>query len=236
MELTVGEIASQDYRKVEVFKKYGIDFCCGGKKTLSRVCEEKGISRQQLERELIVAENITRIPSQDFSSWSAGFLADYIVQTHHAYITRSIPLIFEYTQKVSRVHGGRNPETVETAKIFERLIEDLKPHRIKEEQVLFPYIRQMEKAVQTGGSVHGPFGTVKNPVNMMEHEHELIGELMLEIRHSTHEFTVPDHACNSYRYAYAKLQEFEADLNQHIHLENNILFPMAIQLEQELGL
>lgn len=233
-EPTVGEIAAQDYRKVEVFKKYGVDFCCGGKKTLSKVCAEKGIDQSELLRELQQAEKPGKLPSQDYGSWDPGFLADYIVQTHHKYILRAMPLIFEYTQKVAKVHGQQHPETVEAAQFFTRVMDELNRHMMKEENILFPYIKSLSDSKPTGKHPQPPFGTVKNPVRMMEHEHDAVGELMEHIRDATHNYAVPENACNSFRYAYAKLQEFEEDLHQHIHLENNILFPKAIALEQEL--
>jgi regulator of cell morphogenesis and NO signaling len=234
IEPTVGELAAQDYRKVEVFKKHGVDFCCGGKKSLSKVCKEKGINQAELEKELHLAETSGKLPSQDFGSWELGFLADYIVQTHHKYVIRAMPLIFEYTQKVSKVHGHQHPEAVEAAALFVQVIDELNRHMMKEENVLFPYIKQLSESKISGKASQPSFGTVKNPVRMMEHEHDVVGKLMEKIRKITVNYSVPADACNSFRYAYAKLQEFEEDLHQHIHLENNILFPKAIQLEQEL--
>lgn len=234
IEPTVGELAAQDYRKVEVFKKYGVDFCCGGKKSLSKVCREKGINQTDLERELHAAETSSRLPSQDFDSWELDFLADYIVNTHHKYVLRAMPLIFEYIQKVSKVHGHQHPEAVEAAAIFVQVMDELNRHMMKEENILFPYIKQLAESKKSGLSPEALFGTVKNPVRMMEQEHDVVGELMDKIRKATLNYSVPEDACNSFRYAYAKLQEFEEDLHQHIHLENNILFPKAIQLEQVL--
>lgn len=234
-EISVGELAAQDYRKVEVFKKYGIDFCCGGKKSLSKVCLEKGISQEQLERELHQAEISTKLPSQDFNTWDIGFLADYIVQTHHKYVAQAMAPIFEYTQKVARVHGHQHPEVVEAASLFVKVMDEINPHMMKEENILFPFIKKLAEANKTGQSIQSPFGTIRNPVNMMEHEHDAVGELMQKIRTVTTNYTVPEDACNSFRYAYAKLQEFEADLHQHIHLENNILFPKAIEMEQAMN-
>ena len=123
-EISVGEIAAKDYRKVEVFKKYGIDFCCGGKKSLSKVCREKGISQEQLEKELHQAEISTKLPSQDFNTWDLNFLADYIIQTHHKYVVQAMAPIFEYTQKVARVHGHQHPEVIEAASLFVKVSKD----------------------------------------------------------------------------------------------------------------
>jgi regulator of cell morphogenesis and NO signaling len=234
-EITVGELAAKDYKKVEVFKKYGVDFCCGGKKTLSKVCKDKGINQEQLEKELYLAEISTKLPSQDYNTWNLDFLADYIVQTHHKYVIKAMPLIFEYSQRVAKVHGAEHPETIEAAAIFVKIMDELNRHMMKEENVLFPYIKHLSKQNKSEKiNSQPPFGTVKNPINMMEHEHDIVGEMMGNIRKVTNNYTLPDDACNSYRYAYAKLQEFEEDLHQHIHLENNILFPKAIGLEKEL--
>lgn len=233
--LTVGEIAAQDYRKIEVFKKYGIDFCCGGKKSIEKVCHEKGISRSQLEQDLAQASGERILPSQDYNTWSIDFLADYIVQTHHQYVTRSLPVIFEYTQKVSRVHGLEHPEVVEVARLFMLVMDEISRHMMKEENILFPFIKQLVLAKNNRQPLSGGcFGSVAQPIRVMEHEHDQVGELMLKIREVTGNYQLPQGACNSYRYAYAKLDEFEQDLHQHIHLENNILFPKARLLEQEL--
>ena len=233
--ITVGELAAKDYRKVEVFKKYGIDFCCGGKKTLDKVCREKGLDSAQLKKDLQALEEGTQLPSQDFYSWEPSFLADYIVNTHHRYVTQSIPLLFDIVQKVARVHGQEHPETVQVSKLFLQVMDEINRHMMKEENILFPYIKMLADAKRSGGKIKpSQFGTVQNPINMMEHEHDVVGELMHEIRRVTANYELPAGACNSYRYSYAKLNEFEEDLHQHIHLENNILFPKAIQLEQEL--
>lgn len=235
-EQTIGELTAKDYRKAEVFKKYGVDFCCGGKKTLDKVCKEKGINREEIEKDLLLMEKGTAIPSQDFYSWESSFLADYIVNTHHKYVIQSMPLIFEFTQKVARVHGQEHPEVVEVAKLFIQVMDELNRHMMKEENILFPYIKQLSELKKAKGKLEpSPFGTIQNPINMMEHEHDLVGNLMHEIRNITTNYSLPPGACNSYRYAYQKLNEFENDLHQHIHLENNILFPRAIDLEIELG-
>lgn len=234
-ETTIGEIAAKDYRKVEVFKKYGIDFCCGGKKSISKACSEKGINKEELEKDLQLLEQGTKLPSQDFYSWDVAFLADYIVNTHHKYVIQSMPMIFEFTQKVARVHGHDHPEVVEVAKLFVQVMDELNRHMMKEENILFPYIRQLSEMKKSKQKISpSPFGTVQNPINMMEHEHDVVGELMHQIRNITTNYSLPVGACNSYRYSYSKLNEFEEDLHQHIHLENNILFPKAIDLENEL--
>ncbi|MBL7892880.1 MAG: iron-sulfur cluster repair di-iron protein [Bacteroidia bacterium] len=235
-EATIGDMVSKDFRKAEVFKKFGLDFCCGGKKTLTKACKEKGLDVVQIEKELKAVEEKMASPSQDFNSWDLGFLADYIVNTHHKYVLQAMPVIFEYTQKVAKVHGERNPEAIEIANLFLKVVDELNRHMMKEENVLFPYIKILASTKKNLKNLEpSPFGTIENPVRMMEKEHELVGELMENIKKLSHNYTPPAQACTTFRLSYAKLKEFEDDLHQHIHLENNILFPKAIALEIDLS-
>jgi regulator of cell morphogenesis and NO signaling len=235
-EPTIGELVKKDFRKAEVFKKYGLDFCCGGKKTLSKACEEKGLDVVAIEKELKEVDLASNaIPSQDFNSWELDFLSDYIINTHHKYVTQSNPVLFEYTQKVSRVHGERHPEVVEVADMFMEIMNELNCHMMKEENVLFPYIKNLAIAKRQKTSVAAPgFGTIQNPVRMMEHEHDAVGAMFEKLKEITNNFTPPSNACTTYRVSYEKLNEYLNDLQQHIHLENNILFPKAVELEKEL--
>lgn len=234
-EKTVGELVAEDYRTADVFKHYGIDFCCGGKKPLSKVCDEKGIDRTKLETDLLNLSNTGKIPSQNFDQWEIDFLIDYILNTHHAYINRSIPVMTQYIEKVARVHGHAYTETVTVLELWNEIVADLTSHMMKEEQVLFPYIKQLMQANRQHSKLNPPpFATVKNPVYMMEHEHDAVGKLVKEIQRITDNYSTPPEACNTYKVSYAKLNEFAEDLFMHIHLENNILFPKAIQLERNL--
>lgn len=234
-ELTVGEMVAKDYRKAEVFKRFGIDFCCGGKKSVEKTCKEKGVDADKLKTELAKLDVTAVLPSKNFDNWELDFLADYIVNTHHKYIIRSLPLIFEFAQKVSRVHGDHNPETKEIFRLFVEGMNELNRHMMKEEQILFPYIKQLAQWKRSSSQASPPpFGTVANPVRMMEHEHDVVGEIFHKIAELSNDYSPPEYACNTYRVLYAKLKEFETDLHQHIHLENNLLFPKAIQLENEL--
>ena len=235
IEPTIGDLVTKDFRKAQVFKKFGLDFCCGGKKTLGKACAEKGIDIVQLEKELNEVENTAKSSSQDYASWDLDFLVDYIVNTHHKYVVRSMPAIVEYTQKVARVHGMNHPEAVVIANEFLKVQSDLDSHMAKEENILFPYIKQLVETQKSKSTLGGSaFGSIQSPINMMEMEHELVGGIMAHIRELTNNFTPPADACSTYRLSYASLNEFEEDLHQHIHLENNILFPKAIKLEQEL--
>ncbi|MBX0332321.1 iron-sulfur cluster repair di-iron protein [Pontibacter sp. HSC-14F20] len=234
---TVGELVAKDYRKAQVFKKYGIDFCCNGKKSLKQACEEKGISQEQLEYELNAMPEKTAETSRgnEYDKWELGFLGDYIVNMHHSYVREAIPALYEYTTKVARVHGTRHPEVIEVAKHFVNVANELESHMPKEERVLFPFIKQMEEAKKNGVKLDRPaFGSIQNPINMMEMEHESAGGEMEAIRKLTDDFTLPADACATYRVMFSKLEEFENDLHRHIHLENNVLFPKALELEKEV--
>lgn len=233
-EETIGEIVAKDYRKAQVFKKFGIDFCCGGRKTLAEVCKNKGIAVAQVEQELAVIDEQRENPSLDFQKWETGFLADYIINTHHRYIKENTAFIIELAQKVARVHGSAHPELPAVAEAFSRTGQDLLHHVMKEESILFPNIKVLSDARKKGVKLpETSFGLVSNPIRVMESEHEQAGEDFELIRKLTSGYQIPADACNSYTTLYKKLEEFENDLHQHVHLENNILFPQAVELEKE---
>lgn len=230
---TLGEIAVKDLRKARIFKKYGLDFCCGGKKTVKEACREKGLDITKVEQELQEADQLPETALLAYNDWNLTFLSDFIVNTHHAYVRKTLPELLAYAQKVNRVHGANHPELSEVALIVENLYNEMMAHMVKEEQVLFPYIKALEHA--SGG--HQPlqaahFGTVKAPVNMMEMEHEVVGQYMARIREITNDYHLPADSCASYNLLYRMLPEFEEDLHLHVHLENNILFPKAILVEK----
>lgn len=234
-EPTIGELVAKDFRKADIFKKYNLDFCCGGKKTLSEVCKEKNIDYLAVSNDLkkIDSENIQS--SHKFDEWKLDFLVDYILNTHHEYVKKSIPVLLEYTNKVSKVHGKEHPEVITIANLFIEIAEELNGHMAKEEQILFPYIKQLVNSKSKEDLVgHCAFGSVKNPINMMEHEHELVGDLFKTISTLSNNYTPPEDGCATYKVSFLKLKEFEEDLHQHIHLENNILFPKSILLESNL--
>lgn len=234
-DLTIGELVSADYRKAEVFKKFGLDFCCGGKKTLKQACESKGLDTLQVEKELNEIEEVSAAASEDFNDWEIGFLADYILNTHHRYVKKAIPVIYEYTQKIAKVHGENHPEVVVIAEIFLCVTDELNRHMCKEEDVLFPYIKHLSIADNNAMKIEQPsFGSLSNPINMMEHEHDEVGRLLEKIKLLSNNYTPPADACTTFKLCYSKLKEFEDDLHKHIHLENNILFPKAIELEKKL--
>lgn len=232
-EASIGELVAKDLRKAEVFKKFNIDFCCGGKKTLSQVCNDKQINIKDIESEFEKLDSTSESISQNYNEWSLDFLVDFIINTHHKYVKSSLPLLMEYTAKVAKVHGKEHLEVVTIYDLFKEASEELNSHMMKEETILFPYIKQLvneKKSVNEGCS----FGTLKNPIRMMEHEHDVVGNIFKTIRELSNDYTPPEDACTTYKLSYKKLEEFENDLHQHIHLENNILFPKSIKLESEL--
>lgn len=230
---TLGQIAAKGLRKAEIFKKYGIDFCCGGKKTVKEACAEKGIDVTKIEQELQQADKVLSSRPIPYNDWSLDFLADYIVNTHHSYVRKTLPELLGYAAKVASVHGGQHPELLAIKGLVYDINAELTAHLVKEETVLFPYIKELvvsKKNEQVPQAGH--FGTVQNPINMMEMEHEMVGKNLEEMRVLSSNYTLPQDACASYSLLYRMLDEFENDLHLHIHLENNILFPKAIEFEK----
>lgn len=235
-EETLGEIAAKDLRKAEIFKKHGLDFCCGGKKTVKQACAEKGLDVTKIEQELQQADKNPNARPLPYGDWSLDFLADFIVNTHHSYVRKTLPDLREYAAKVAKVHGAHHPELISIQQLVEAINAELSAHLIKEEKVLFPYIKQLVAAENNTKPLQAEqLGSVQNPINMMEMEHELVGKNLEEIRILSNNFTLPEDACASYSLLYRKLNEFEEDLHTHIHLENNILFPKALEIEKQLN-
>ena len=234
-EKTVAEIVSENIKTADIFKKNGIDFCCGGNVKVQEVCEKKGVDYNTIKEEI---ENINNTPSNthDYNSWELDFLAEYIINTHHKYLVEANDLIIQYSDKVAKVHGHHYTEVVEINKLFHSIANELKTHMYKEEMILFPQIKELAIAKRNGTKVvPPPFGTIQNPINMMEAEHDGAGDIIKKITELSNNFTPPAEACNTFKALYAKLEEYQNDLFQHIHLENNILFPKAIALENELS-
>jgi len=233
--MTIGELVAGDYRKAEVFQKFGLDFCCGGQKTVKEACDKKGISALEVESAIALVDNTQKNKKQDFNSWDLDFLADYIVNTHHKYVSEAIPMLNILSSKVAKVHGKNHPEVIALAKFYNAVADELLQHMPKEEGVLFPYIKKIAQAKREGTQLARPaFGSIENPIRMMESEHISAGENMQKVNNLSNAYTPPEDGCSSYRVLFAKLAEFEQDLHEHIHLENNILFPKALELEREL--
>ena len=233
-EKTVADFVTQNIKAAHIFKKYGIDFCCGGGITLEKACAKNNVDQAVIEKELLKVNTVVDA-THDFNNWKLDFLIDYIVNIHHAYVNESLPILSQYASKVAKVHGEHYPEVIEINRLFHDVANELLAHLQKEEQVLFPFIKQLVQAEKEGGLDGLPhFGSVNNPIKMMEQEHENAGDIFKEIAKLTNNYTPPKDACNTFKALYAKLDEFEQDLHKHIHLENNILHPKAIAIEKKL--
>lgn len=232
---TVGEIAAKDLRKAEVFKKYGIDFCCGGKKSLKQACEEKGLDVEIVEAELESAPQKTTSSANNFNAWEPDFLADYIYNQHHLYYYNEVPVIKSLLTKVTQHHGDNHPELKYIYSLFAQLLQELDTHFMREEKVVFPFIKALVTAKKTGSrEVLDRQPSLTEPIRIMEVDHEAAGDILAEMKKIANGYNPPADACNSYQFLYKKLKELDEDLHQHIHLENNILFPKALKLEREL--
>ena len=219
-EKTVGELAVESSAAARVFEKHGIDYCCGGKNSLKTACKDRGIELEALLRELAGSK-----PEPDARDWKTAPLRDlieHIVARHHAYLKSELPRIADLFAKVLRAHGEREPRLAEASEVFEVLKEELDAHLMKEEMILFPAIMRLE----AGGGAGAPC-SIEHPIARMEYEHESAGRALAQMRHLTLDYYIPDEACNTYRALFAALIELEGDLHQHIHLENNSLFPRA---------
>lgn len=231
---TIGQIAVKDLRKAEVFKKYGIDFCCGGKKTLRQVCAEKGIDATSIEQELQHIHLQPKPARNPYNEWEIDFLADYIVNMHHSYVRKYLPELQTYAAKVASVHGGRHPELLAIKELVQLINEELSAHLEEEEQVLFSYIKEITKAKKNNELLTTQTNNLIILISALEKDHDVVGRAFEKIRALSNGYTIPGNACASYTLFYKMLQEFEEDLHMHIHLENNILFPKAIEMETSL--
>lgn len=229
----IGEIVAQDFRTAALFSKLGIDFCCKGHRTLEEVSQKKSLNAIELSKQLKEIIDAKGDNNIDFKSWPLDLLSDYVEKTHHRYIEEKTPVLLAFLSKLCKVHGERHPELFEINRLFGESAQDLAAHLKKEELILFPFIRKMVTSQLTNQPLEVPhFGTVDNPIAMMKHEHDNEGERFREIAKLTDSYTPPADACNTYRTAFMMLQDFEEDLHKHIHIENNILFIRAQELEK----
>ncbi len=234
LQKTVAEVVSENIKAAHIFKKHGIDFCCGGGITIEKACLKNNVDYVTLETELkIIDNNIS--DAFDYNSWDIGFLTDHIINVHHKYVADNSLLLMQYAEKVANVHGSHYKEVVEIHELVVDVVKELAVHMKKEELILFPFIKQVDVANKIKSKLKpAHFGNVSMPIQMMEEEHENAGAIFAEITKLSQNYTPPEGACNTFKALYSKLEEFEKDLNIHIHLENNILFPKVIQLEQQL--
>jgi regulator of cell morphogenesis and NO signaling len=225
---------SENIKTADIFKSNGIDFCCGGNIKVTDVCKKKGVDYENIKQQILGIDTTTD-SAHNFNAWDLDFLADYIINTHHKYVTDASELLIQYSDKVAKVHGHHYTEVVEINKLVHAITDELKMHMHKEEMILFPFIKNIAVAKREGSVLAPPpFGTIKNPITMMESEHDTAGDISHKITELSNNYTPPAEACNTFRALYAKLEEFQNDLFQHIHLENNILFPKAIKFESDL--
>ena len=233
IESTVGQLVVERPSRARVFEKLGIDYCCGGKKRLQQAIVEKGLDSQkvvaELEEELIGHES--EPVDCNWSTASLTHLCDHIEKTHHAYLKEELPRIEFLTHKVAARHGDRRPELIEIHRILLGLQDELVSHMMKEERVLFPICRQLDKAEQL--KTH--CGSIANPIAQMVHEHDDAGVALARISELTSNYTPPTDACNTYRATFDALRRLEHDMHQHVHKENNILFPKAQRMEKLLS-
>ena len=234
-EKTVRELALENPAATRVFEKLGIDYCCGGNKSLEEACRTANLPMDEVLDSLEMAEQAARAVQKD-RNWPTELLADlvaHINSTHHKYTRAEMARLGPLFDKVCSVHGKNHPELLQVRASFQGLGQELTMHMMKEEMVLFPYIVRMEESViQKEPVLPPPFGSVQNPVSMMKHEHESAGNALRAMREASCGYTAPGDACISYQTLYKAFADFEADLHQHIHLENNILFPRAIAMEK----
>lgn len=230
LDQTVGELVREHPARSRIFERLGIDYCCGGKKSLAEVCAAKKLDPQTVIRTLQAVEaERGYVAGEDPAAMTLTELADHIEATHHAYLKTELPRLHQIINKVATVHGGAHPELAQVLAVFNVLQDEMIQHMAKEERILFPIIRQLE-AAKGPSAFH--CGSISNPIGVMEREHESAGDALRRIRSLTADYAVPESACNTYRVMLDSLARLEADMHQHVHKENNILFPAAIALER----
>jgi len=227
---TVGAIVAADFRTAAIFDRFGIDFCCGGQRSFDDACRSAAADPYDVARALNALPP-TPAQSDDPGAWRLDQLIDHIVATHHAYVRETLPVITGHLERLVNAHAERHPELMRILAHFIRLSRDLQQHMRKEEQVLFPYVRELALTAPGGRRTRSPFGSVENPIRMMEREHRDAGDEMHAIRVLTGGYTAPADGCGTYEVCMNELAQFERDLHRHVHLENNVLFPRAIDLE-----
>jgi regulator of cell morphogenesis and NO signaling len=235
-ERSLGDIVKHDDRTAAVLERFGLDFCCGGRQTL----EKAAAARQVPVAPVVAALEALGSPAatvQSDTEWpELDALTRHIVERHHRYVRETTPTIQAWLAKLAARHGERHPELAQVRETFDALADELAPHMTKEENILFPFIDDLAAARRAGTRLPGsPFGTVLHPVRVMEEDHRAAADLLTRLRTLTAGFTPPDDGCTTYRACYAELERFERDLHWHVHLENNVLFPRAFELEQQLA-
>lgn len=235
--LSVSQIVRNDYRTADVFKNWGINYCCGGNLPLEEACAIKNIDPALIEADLRAATRNINLPNAlRFNEWPVVFLIDYITYVHHGYLQQTLPVLGRHISSFVSGHTKKYPYLVQVKETFENLSEELLEHTQKEEESIFPYIRQINNTYSRK-EVYGPLfvRTMRQPLSeTVKKEHSRISNLLLLLREQTNNYHFHPDACTNYQVIYHKLKEFDADLVQHKHLENNILFPKALEMEKSL--
>jgi len=235
-QTTVREIALEQPASIRIFEKFGIDYCCGGRKPLAEACAERSLTLDAILAEIEAAGQQAQPSAIDWATASLELLSATIVATHHTYVRREIPRLEQLARKVVARHGDDRPALKQIQQLIAVASADLLQHLDKEEKILFPYVVSLERSLtECGPRSLGCFGTVRNPIAMMMAEHDSAGEILAQIRKLSNDYTPPEGACPTFVGFYQALEEFERDLHQHVHLENNILFPRAIEMEESCG-
>jgi len=233
--LSLAQIVNNNHQAASVFEKYHLDFCCKGKRSLEKACAEQQLSILKVTEDLENSFTKNNNSPVDFENMNLTQLADYIVQTHHAYVKNEMPQIHAYLQKVSSKHGERHPELYKIFQTFNAVKEEMEGHMKKEELILFPRIKELQKlADNENANLQLNITYLQSPITVMEQEHDHAGNLLNDIRILSNDYTPPQDACTTYRLSFAALKAFELDLHQHVHLENNILFPKAMETFRDL--
>ena len=236
-DVYVADLVRQDYRTAAVFRKYGIDFYCSANQPLSVVCNNMGINPDEVETELAKATRPLQMPPAiNAIEWDIDFLIDYILNIHHSYLRSRLPFIEEQLTRFIVRHGDAYPRAAELHERFKALSAHILPHVQQEEEVLFPYVRQIAHAYADSEPYAGLLvRTLRKPMeDTMHKEHDLVMEILVRIRQLTHNYEAPEHACISHRVSFSLLRELDNDLTQHLYLENTVLFPRAIAMEKEI--
>jgi regulator of cell morphogenesis and NO signaling len=224
MNITIGEIVADDFRAASVFREAGIDFCCGGKKTIGYACQEKGIDEGLIRQKLADLRDSPSATVHNYKEWEPSFLCDYIVNTHHKYVQKSLPELEFYTSKISSVHGDRHPELRTIESLFAEVSRELAQHLRNEEEIFFPAVKELfSKGSDTSKEI------LTDKIASLSGEHEFAGGAIDRIYALSSGYSVPEDGCNTYRVTYQLLKEFEEDLHIHVHLENNVLFPAILK-------
>ena len=226
--ITVGEIVADDFRAATILREAGIDFCCGGNKSFSEACRENNVNKSEVEVKLKELEKTSSNSSHNYKDWDPLFLSEYIKNTHHKYLIKTLPELLFYTQKIADVHGNHHPELPKVAELFKDLNEELLQHMKKEEELLFPAIQEVSANNSDESKT-----TIISEISRLQSEHEFAGGAMAKINDLTSNYEIPKDGCRTYQVTLDMLKQFEEDLHLHVHLENNILFKKALALAKK---